>query len=148
MIGVILDLGPWSWIILGVVLIGLELAAPGVFLLWLGLAAVLTGLADAALDLSWQGSALLFALLAVGAVLLGRVLTRQRDEEAAAPAALNRRAHALIGREFTLETAIEGGSGRVRVDDSSWRVVGPDAPAGTRVRVVRADGAILVVERA
>ena len=51
------NLGPWSWIILGLVLMGLELVAPGAFLVWLGLAAVLTGLIDWAFGLSWQAAA-------------------------------------------------------------------------------------------
>ena len=75
-------------------------------------------------------------------------VTRHPEEEDAGPSALNRRGHALVGRVFTLETPIVEGSGRIRVDDSSWRVTGPSAPAGAQVRVVRADGATLVVEQA
>jgi inner membrane protein len=141
-------LGPWSWIILGLVLMGLELAAPGAFLLWLGLAAVLTGLIDWAFGLSWQMAALVFAGLSVVAVLIGRAVTRDRDEQGGGHPALNRRGQSLVGHVFTLDSPIVGGSGRVRVDDSSWRIVGPDAPAGATVRVVRVDGATLVVEAA
>jgi inner membrane protein len=148
MIDYIVGLGPWSWIILGLVLMGLELAAPGVFFLWLGLAAMLTGVLDWAFGLSWQAAFLVFAILSVGAVVLGRMITRRPSEEDAGPDALNRRGHALIGRIFTLDSPIVEGSGRVRVDDSSWRVTGPDAGAGSKVRVVRVDGATLVVERA
>lgn len=139
------NLGPWSWIILGLVLMGLELVAPGAFFLWLGLAAMLTGLMDWGFGLSWQAAALVFAILSVGAVLLGRVVTRDRDEEADRPA-LNRRGQAFVGQVFTLDGPIAGGSGRIRVDDSSWRIIGPDAPAGAAVRVVRVEGATLVVE--
>ncbi|HJW78366.1 MAG: NfeD family protein [Microvirga sp.] len=142
------SLGPWSWIVLGLALMGLELLAPGVFLLWLGLAAVATGVLDWAFDLSWQAAAICFAILSVASVLLGRMVTRHPEEEDAGPSALNRRGHALVGRVFTLETPIVEGSGRIRVDDSSWRVTGPSAPAGAQVRVVRADGATLVVEQA
>jgi membrane protein implicated in regulation of membrane protease activity len=140
------NLGPWSWIVLGLVLMGLELVAPGAFLLWLGLAAVLTGIADWALGLSWQAAALVFAVLSVGAVLVGRVVTRHRDEEDGGRPALNSRSRSLVGQVFILDGPIVGGSGRLRVDDSSWRIVGPDAPAGASVRVVRVDGATLVVE--
>ena len=144
---IINNLGAWSWIILGLVLMGLELVAPGAFLLWLGLAAMLTGLIDWAFGLSWQAAAIVFAVLSVGAVLLGRAVTRNRDEEADRPA-LNRRGQSLVGHVFTLESPIGGGSGRVRVDDSSWRVAGPDMAAGVNVRVIRVDGATLVVEAA
>ena len=148
MADVLQSLGAWSWMVLGLVLMGLELLAPGVFLIWLGLAAVLTGLLDAALGLSWQTALLVFAALAVVAVVSGRLLTRARDEEETGRPPLNRRGHALVGRVFTLEAPMVEGCGRIRVDDSSWRVVGPDAPAGARVRVVRVDGATLVVQAA
>src|SRR4051795_9005031 len=140
------ELGPWAWLILGLALAGLELLAPGIFLIWLGLAALATGLADAALGLSWQAATLLFATLSVAAVLAGRMISRPAVQNDNA-SALNRRGEALVGRIFTLEAPIVGGEGRVRVGDSSWRVTGPDAPAGSAVRVVRVDGSTLVVER-
>lgn len=140
----IAGLGAWAWIILGLILIGLELAAPGIFLVWLGLAAVVTGVVDGFAGLSWQASTLLFAALSVACVLLGRYVSRPivRSEDLS----LNRRGEALIGRVFTLEAPLAGGEGRVRIDDSSWRVTGPDSPAGSAVRVVRVEGATLVVE--
>ena len=140
------NLGPWSWIILGLVLMGLELLAPGVFLVWFGLAAMLTGVADWAFGLSWQAAALLLAALSVVAVVVGRAVTRDRQEGEGARPALNRRGQSLVGRVFTLDSPIAAGSGRLRVDDSFWRIVGPDAPAGASVRVVRVEGATLVVE--
>lgn len=139
-------LGPWFWIVLGLVLTGLELAVPGVFFIWLGLAALFTGLADWALDLSWQWAALTFAALAVACVALGRALTRARG--GAGASGLNRRGEALVGQVFVLDAPIVGGEGRIRVGDSFWRVLGPDAPAGSRVRVLRVDGVSLVVEQA
>lgn len=142
------SLGPWFWVLLGLVLAGLELLAPGVFLIWLGLAALVTGLVDWAIGLSWQGSSLTFAGLSVASVVLGRQLTRSEDDEEGETRGLNRRGHALVGQTFTLESGIIRGEGRVRVGDSSWRVLGPDAPAGARVRVVRVEGTNLVVEPA
>ena len=139
-------LGPWAWIILGVVLVGLELTAPGVFLVWLGLAAIATGLIDAALSLSWQVATLIFAALSVVAVLVGRSLSRPmvQKEGADAPSiAAARRSSVASSRSSSRSS---GGEGRVRVDDSSWRVTGPDAPVGASVRVVRVEGTTLVVE--
>jgi membrane protein implicated in regulation of membrane protease activity len=148
MIGTIISLGPWAWIILGLVLIGLESLAPGVFFIWLGLAALVTGLIDAALNLSWQASALVFAVLSVASVLLGRAITRTKAQPDTQANFLNRRGETLIGQVFTLEMGIENGEGRIRVGDSSWRVVGPDRPAGAKVRVSRVEGSTLVVEAA
>jgi inner membrane protein len=146
--GYVSGLGPWAWVILGVVLIGVEVVAPGSFFVWLGVAALLVGAIDGAFDLPWQGAMLAFAGLSVASVLLGRTIAGRRDEGSADRPTLNRRAHALVGRVFTLDAPILEGSGRVRVDDSSWRVSGPDAPAGTSVRVVGVEGTTLMVEAA
>ncbi len=141
-----LSLGAWSWIILGLVLVGIELIAPGIFFLWLGLAAIVTGLLDAVLDLSWQAAFIVFALLSVAAVVLGRYVTRSNDQAETPASHLNQRGQALVGRVFTLETPIKDGEGRIRVDDSSWRVTGADRFAGAKVRVVRVEGSTLVVD--
>jgi membrane protein implicated in regulation of membrane protease activity len=139
-------LGPWTWIILGLLLGALEMLAPGVFLIWLGIAAILTGVADGLFGLSWQASSILFVVLAIGCVVLGRHITRHAGDEETGQPFLNRRGAALVGRVFTLETPIERGEGRIRVGDSVWRVTGPDRPAGATVRVASIDGATLVVE--
>jgi membrane protein implicated in regulation of membrane protease activity len=140
------SLGAWTWIILGIVLIGLELLAPGVFFIWLGLAAIATGLIDAALGLSWQVASLAFAALSVAAVLVGRSLMRPSLQPDTGADRLNRRGQSLIGQVFTLETPIKDGEGRIRVGDSSWRVTGADRFAGAKVRVVRVEGSTLVVD--
>ena len=136
--------GPWAWLVLGLALVGLEVLAPGVFLIWLGIAALLTGLVDMGFGLPWQGALILFAALSAASVLAGRRLTRARG----ASPDLNRRGENLVGRLFTLDGPVAGGEGRVRVGDSVWRVIGPDLPAGASVRVTRLDGATLVVEPA
>ncbi|SCZ02598.1 NfeD family protein [Microvirga guangxiensis] len=140
------SLGAWSWIILGLVLIGIELMAPGIFFLWLGLAAIATGLLDAALDLSWQAAFIIFALLSVAAVVLGRFVTRSKDQSEAPASHLNQRGQALVGQVFTLDTPIKDGEGRIRVGDSSWRVTGADRFKGAKVRIVRVEGSTLVVD--
>ena len=141
-----ISLGAWAWIILGVILIGVELLAPGAFFLWLGLAAIATGLLDAVLGLSWQASALLFALLCVTAVILRRAVTRSKTQPEARTEELSQRGQSLVGRVFALEAPIKDGEGRIRLDDSSWRVTGADRFAGAKVRVVRIEGSTLVVD--
>ncbi len=141
------SLGAWAWVILGLLLIGVELLAPGGFFIWLGLAAIVTGLIDAVLSLSWQASSLLFAVLSIGAVILGRLIIRSSEQPLDARSIfLNQRGQALVGQVFTLEAPIEHGEGRIRVGDSSWRVTGADRLAGAKVRVVRVEGSTLVVD--
>jgi membrane protein implicated in regulation of membrane protease activity len=141
-------LGSWNWLISGVILMALELIAPGVFLFWLGLAALLTGLLSFAFAPSWQVQILMFAVFAALAVPVWRRLARSNTANSADSPFLNKRADALVGRVFTLEKPIIDGTGTVRIDDTVWRVAGPDAPAGSRVRIVQADGARLTVAAA
>lgn len=140
------SLGTWNWLIVGLVLVGVELLAPGVFMLWLGLAALLVGLLSFFIAWSWQTQMLAFSVFALAAVPLWRRIGRTHGETD--QPFLNRRADALVGRVFTLERPIIDGSGTVRIDDTVWRVAGRDAPAGSQVRIVAADGASLRVEPA
>jgi membrane protein implicated in regulation of membrane protease activity len=141
-------LGTWNWLIFGLILMALELAAPGVFLFWLGLAALLVGLVSFAFTPSWQVQILMFAVFATAAVPVYRRLARSNSAASADNPFLNKRTDALVGRVFTLEKPIVDGAGTVRIDDTVWRVAGPDAPAGSRVRIVQADGASLTVAAA
>jgi hypothetical protein len=147
MLSSILWLGAWGWVILGLVLIGGEVFAPGVFLIWLGLAALLTGAAVGVTGIGWQAAALVFAGFSLVSVVVGRLLTRRKGEEPDAATGLNDRGRQLIGKVFRLDATMTGGEGRIRVGDSSWRITGPELLAGSEVRVVRVEGATLVVEK-
>ena len=138
-------LGTWNWLIFGVILMALELLAPGVFLFWLGLAALLVGLLSFAFHPSWQIQILMFAVFAAAAVPLWRRIARSNAAAGDDNPFLNKRADALVGRVFTLERPIVDGAGTVRIDDTVWRIRGPDAPAGSRIRIVHAAGASLTV---
>ncbi|WP_117191861.1 NfeD family protein [Rhizobium terrae] len=144
-------LGPWVWWILGIVLLVAELAVPGVFLIWIGMAAIVIGalsllLWDAGLWV-WQVQLLLFAVLSLAFALAGRRFYAGRGQSSDEPL-LNRRSESLVGRTATLHEPITDGRGRIRLDDTWWTVMGPDLPAGTRVRVVAASGRDLTVEPA
>jgi membrane protein implicated in regulation of membrane protease activity len=144
---ILVKLGSWNWLIFGLILMGLEVLAPGVFLLWLGLAALLVGIVSIFADWVWQVQVIAFAAFSLAAVPLWRRLANQSAENPDSRF-LNRRSDALVGRVFTLDKPITDGSGTVHVDDTVWRISGPDCPAGSRIKVVRSDGASLVVEAA
>jgi membrane protein implicated in regulation of membrane protease activity len=143
----IVALGPWAWIIAGAILLALELAVPGAFMMWLGIAAALVGVISLAVDWSWQWQCVAFAGFAIASIPLFRRFALKVEPQTAAPM-LNRRTDALVGRVFTLEKPIVDGVGTVRIDDTIWRVRGPECPAGSRVKVTQADGANLAVEPA
>ncbi len=139
-----MQIDPWIWFVLGGVLLVAELFAPGAFLVWLGLAAFATGLIAFVGGIGWQSEVVAFAALAVLAVILGRRFSPRPGQSSDRPF-LNRRAESYVGRAFTLDQPIVGGIGRVRIDDTVWRVEGPDLSAGRDVRVVAVDGATLRV---
>lgn len=137
----------WHWLILGVLLIVLEIFAPGVVFLWIGLAAIVTGIvAWLGPDLAVQWQVIFFAVLSVASVIAGRAWLKSHPTETDHPT-LNLRGQQYVGRRFMLSEAISGGFGKVKVDDSIWKVEGEDMPEGSAVTVTDVDGTVLKVER-
>lgn len=137
----------WFWLIGGVALAIAELAIPGVFLIWLGAAALATGIVALVVALTLPIELALFVLLSAIAVATGRMMMARMPILSDDPL-LNERTARLIGRKVLVTEAISGGEGRVRVGDGIWPAAGPDAPAGAVVEVVGADGTRLIVEPA
>jgi membrane protein implicated in regulation of membrane protease activity len=138
----------WHWWILAAVFAGIEILAPGVFFIWLAAAAALTGLSALFIPMGWQIEALIFAVLAVASVVFWRSYLKKNGSKDDPAAKLNRRGDQMIGRTAVLSEPIQNGRGKARIDDSVWRVEGADLPAGTQVKVIGVDGAILRVEPA
>ena len=138
----------WHWWILAGVLLIIELTAPVFFFLWLGMAAAATGLLLLVFpSMPVEFQLVLFAVLSVVAVIAWRKYRESRPVISDQPN-LNRRGQQYEGRVFTLDQPIENGIGKITVDDSTWRVKGPDLPAGTRVRVSGVEGVVFLVEAA
>ncbi|MDB5649073.1 MAG: hypothetical protein JWL62_593 [Hyphomicrobiales bacterium] len=138
---------PWTWLIVGVLLCAAEALAPGVFMLWIGLAAIANGLLLmlAPLDFGWL--LLSFGAFTLLFLLIGRRIYGSRASTSGGSPFLNRRADALVGREARLQQATVDGFGLVSIDDTVWRVAGPDLPAGSRVKIIglTRDGMVLEV---
>lgn len=137
--------GPWAWIVAGIVLLALELVVPGGFLVWMGVAAVITGLAAFVQPIGGPFQFLLFGGLSLILIVAWMHYSKGRERSSDRPL-LNRRAESFIGLEAELDEPIVNGFGRLRLGDTPWRIAGPDLPAGRRVRVVAAEGALLRVE--
>ena len=141
--------GPWGWFILGLLLLVAELIVPGVFLIWVGIAALILGAGALVLQpfffIPWQLQLIAFAVLSVISILVGRRLLSGRESVSDQPL-LNQRAASLIGRTAIVSEAIVNGRGRIRLDDTTWTAEGPDAPAGATVRITGGDGGKLRVE--
>lgn len=135
----------WHWWILAAVLIILEVFAPGAFFLWLGIAAgVVGGLVYLSPAMTWEYQLLAFSVLSVVSIIVWRKFFRTRPADTDQPA-LNRRGEQYIGRSFTLHEPITDGIGKIRVDDSTWKIRGENCAVGTQVEVIGVDGTILEV---
>ena len=135
----------WFWLSLGFILGAVEMVAPGFFLMWLGLAAIIVGMLTWALPISLPLQVALFAILSVLTVYAGKKFLKDNPIESDDPK-LNNRGARLTGEIVTVVEAIADGHGRVRVGDTDWNARGADAAVGAKVRVIGADGAVLLVE--
>ena len=138
-------LGQWFWWVAAGILLLFELVAPGVFFIWLAMAAAATGLLDNVLHLPWQAELLVFAALSVAAVFAGRRLYKGPSVEPEDNPHLNRRQMSYVGRSFTLKEPIVDGRGKLTIEDTIWEIDGPDMAPGSRVKVAAIDGMRLVV---
>ncbi|HEX8840234.1 MAG TPA: NfeD family protein [Sphingomicrobium sp.] len=145
MSGFQLDPG-WLWLIGGVVLLIAELLAPGYFLMFIGAAAIATGLLSLVIPLA---IALQFGIFAVLAILIakfgGRRAYAARYDHSTHPM-LNDPTARLLGRVVVVTEPVDSNGGRVRLGDGEWSARGGPAAVGDRVRIVDVEGNCLKVE--
>ena len=136
----------WAWWVAGVALVILEIVIPGAVFLWMGIAAGVVGLIILFVPgLDWRYQLLIFSTLSVISIAAARRYLKRSPIETDHPT-LNRRGEQYVGRTLTLSEPIVDGSGKAHIDDTMWKLSGPDLPVGARVRVTGVDGVVLVVE--
>jgi membrane protein implicated in regulation of membrane protease activity len=135
----------WHWLGLAAIVLVFEIITGSGFLLWVGLAAGVVGILLFFFPaLSWVVQLLTFSVLTVAGwfFYLKHYPLKKRKSSM-----LNRRGEQQIGRIFMLDTPIINGMGKVRIDDSVWRVRCADLPAGTQIKIIGIDGIILIAEK-
>ncbi len=139
----------WHWLVLGTVLLGIEIVAPGAFFLWLSFAAAASALLKFIFpELGWAVQLLAFSAFSIISLIAWKRFAKDSQEIETDQPALNQRGQSYKGRVLALSQAIENGVGKVRVDDSQWTVMGADAEIGTQVRIVDVQGSTFMVEHA
>ncbi len=137
----------WNWWVLALVLLVVELLAPGFFFLWMAAAAFVTGgllLLIPAIGIDLQ--VLIFSVLSVAAITAWKLYGKKHPIATDHPL-LNKRGDQYIGRVFSLYKPIENGEGKIKVDDSIWKVHGVDCDITTKVKVIAVRGTVFDVER-
>jgi inner membrane protein len=140
-------IGPWAWwIVAGLLLIG-ELLMPGIFLLWLGVAAAATGVLDLVFDMGWKSEVVAFAVLSALSVFVSwKFKLGMRNPETDTPY-LNNPLQAMIGKRYTLLEPMINGRGKLKIDDTLWDIEGPDVAVGETIRITGINGLKLIIER-
>lgn len=131
----------YAWVMVGLVLTIIELLAPGTFFVWIGLAAFITGGFTGLLTLSTNGQLLIFAILTISCVVLGkRIMKKLRKNKIVNEIDVSDRTNYLVGKIVALEKPLQNGEGQARIGDSIWLVYHDDStltlPAGSQVQVV------------
>jgi inner membrane protein len=139
----------WIWIIVGVMLMGLEIVIPGVFLIWIGMGAVVAGLAlTLAPDLPLPWQILVFAVSMIASLSLGFFVQRRSGTTDRAQH-LNRELDSMVGERYVAVTDFRLGRGRIRVGDTTYGALGAeDIREGMPVEVVRIENGEVVVRKA
>lgn len=146
---IVAEFGAWSWWIAGFLLLVLEVVLPGVFFLWIGLAALVVGTAALLTSIAWQTQIIAFAVMALFFAVLGRRIYARFGGKNDGGRMLNQRAEQYIGQIYRLQDGLVNGEGRVMIGDTYWLVHGPDGlPAGAEVKVKGLQGTVLLVDAA
>jgi membrane protein implicated in regulation of membrane protease activity len=140
------DIAPhWAWLTLGVLLAGLEMLLPGYYLIWIALAAILTGVLTAFLPFGIAPQVVIFVGLALLSVFSARRFLSENPIVSADPL-MNRRGARMIGQTARVVQPIRHGAGRVHIGDGEWNARGADAGEGEWVRITGSEGSTLLVE--
>lgn len=145
----LLDVGPFHWLALAAVLIGIEMIMPTQYLIWPGIAAAAVGLMAFAFDVDWTVQLGVFAVLSVGLVMVSHYYLPQPAKSDRST--LNQRTDQLVGRIATVAEDFFHGQGAVTLGDTRWSAEasdGSDFTAGTKVKIVAAESTLLKVARA
>lgn len=143
----LVNLEYWHWLAFALALIIIEMLAPGAVFLWFGVAAGVVGILLLLMpNLAWQAQLVLFSALSIVSLLAWRSYAKKHPPANNNYPTLNKRGDDLIGRVFTLDEGIVNNYGKIRVDDTMWKIRGNDVVAGAKVRVTAVDGTVLVVE--
>ncbi|MFC4291909.1 NfeD family protein [Sphingorhabdus arenilitoris] len=137
--------GQWLWFILAALLAIIEIIVPGIFLVFIAMAAALTGLATLLIDISLPAQLILFAISSLIAVYGGKHWYNQQDVESSDPM-LNNRSARMVGKTVTVVEPVDANGGRVRVGDGEWPARGPKMQPGEKARIAAVVGGIVEIE--
>lgn len=137
----------WGWWIVALFLLGVELLMPGFFFLWIAIAGFVTGCMLLFIPIASLNIQLMaFAVLSVISIMLWRLYAPKHPLHSDRPL-LNKRGQQYVGRVFNLIEPIQNGQGKIKVDDTLWKVYGEDCGLNSKVKVIAIKGTVFEVKK-
>jgi len=137
----------WYWWVLAIIFLVIELLVPAFFFLWMSVSAVVTGVIVWIIpSISTDIQILIFSVLSIISIVVWRVYGKKITIATDQPL-LNKRGSQYVGRTFNLHEAIENGEGKIKVDDTIWKVHGEDCDINTKVKVIASRGTVFDVKK-
>jgi len=137
----------WYWWVIGFILLVLEILTPGYFFMWMAISGFITGILVFLIPAtSLNIQVLVFSVMSVMSIMVWKFYGKKHPTESDHPL-LNKRGDQYIGRVFSLNEPIKNGQGKIKVDDSIWKVHGEDCTINSRVKVIAVRGTVFDVEK-
>lgn len=137
----------WHWWVIALVLLVVEILTPGFFFLWMAVSGFITGaLVWLVPGISLNSQLFVFSIMSIVTISAWKLYVKKHPIETDHPL-LNKRGAQYIGRVFTLYEPIINGQGKIKVDDSIWKVHGKDCDINSKVKVIAVRGTVFDVEK-
>lgn len=140
-----MEFNHWLWLVLSIILLAIELSAPGISFMWLGGASALTAVIVWLFPMGWAAQCMLFSFLTLLSLLVWWKLFRKEDQ---VDNHLNNPAGRYVGQTHALVQAIENGRGKIQIGDTQWVVEGENLPVGSKVEITAVHGMCFKVKAA
>lgn len=137
----------WHWWVIALVLLVVEILTPGFFFLWMAVSGFITGaLVWLVPSISLNSQLFVFSIMSIVTISAWKFYVKKHPIETDHPL-LNQRGAQYIGRVFSLYEPIVNGQGKIKVDDSIWKVRGKDCNINTKVKVIAVRSTVFDVEK-
>lgn len=134
------------WIIAGVILIVLELVAPGLIIIFFGIGALLTGIVSWILPLSIQWQLAIFLFSSIVSLLVFRKYIKQKLFEKTEENSIDEFEEEFIGKQAVAVADFTNGAGRVSFKGTEWNARSEDAIlAGELLTIIARESITLIV---
>jgi len=140
----------WIWLIVGMVLIGLEIIVPGVSLIWFGISALVVGTVNYFFAMPLTLALLLW--IVIGGIILGIVLKYQKKWSQKENGRIDVNRHLIDSKRGVVVEKVDQFFARAKFEepilgDREWQVKGENLEVGDIVEILSVEGNYFKVQK-